>query len=85
MLAEPGADGGRQGLEACWQIWPAAVLPLALPFTVQVTVVSEEFVTMGVSVARWPMAMEAEGGSTLTVTPLAKVTVADATSMPAVA
>jgi hypothetical protein len=52
MLAELGPAGGWQGLDACWQIWPAVAFPLAIPFTVQVTVVSDVFAILGVRVTR---------------------------------
>lgn len=52
MLAELGAAGGWQGLDACWQIWPTVEFPLEMLFTVHVTVVSEVFATLGVRVTR---------------------------------
>ncbi len=52
MLAELGVAGGWHGLEACWQIWPAVAFPLAMPFTVHVTVESVVLATVGVRVMR---------------------------------
>lgn len=52
MAGDAGVAGGWQGFDACWQIWPTVVLPLAIPFTVQLTAVSEEPDTVGVRVTR---------------------------------
>ena len=68
--------GARQGLDACWQICPTVAFPFAIPFTLQLTDVSEVLVTVGVSVTRCPVASDALVGDTLTVTLLTIVIVA---------
>ena len=47
-LPAEGPAGVVHGLEPDSQIWPMVVLPLARPFTVQVTFASAEPVTVGV-------------------------------------
>lgn len=61
-----------------WHTWPTVALPFAIPLTNQVTVASDEFVTDGVNVARWPGESVAALGETLTLTLLVSVTVAEA-------
>ena len=78
MLPEPGAVGATQGFDPVWQTWPTFTSPFAAPFTVQVTVVSDAFITVGVNVMRWFTASVADGGATLTLIALVTVTVAAA-------
>lgn len=61
-----------------WQTWPTVALPFGTPFTDQVTVVSDVFVTVGVNVMRWLTASVAVAGETLTLMLLVTVTVAEA-------
>lgn len=78
MLPAAAPVGETQGFDPVWQTWPKLALPLAMPFTLHVTVVSEVFTTVGVNVARWPTVRVAAGGDTLTLTALVTVTVAAA-------
>jgi len=78
MLPEPGAVGATQGFDPVWQTWPTFTSPFATPFTLQVTVVSDAFITVGVNVMRWFTASVADGGATLTLIALVTVTVAAA-------
>jgi hypothetical protein len=77
--------GATQGLDACWQICPTAVFPLAIPFTLQVTDVSEVLITVGISVTRWLVSMDALVGEMLTATVLTIVIVAETVAPPATA
>ncbi len=43
---------GAQGFDAGTQIWPTVEFPSAIPFTVQVTAVLDEFATVAVNMAR---------------------------------
>src|ERR1700749_254834 len=63
--------GGEHGLVEFAQICPTVVLPLSTPFTVHVTFVSEEPVTVGVSVSCCAVATLALDGEIETATPLA--------------
>ena len=76
-LAELAPLGARQGMEPCWQICPTNAFPFAMEFTLHVTDVSAELVTVGASVTRALVRMVAPGGDTLTVTLLTMVTAAD--------
>ena len=67
---------------AGWQTCPTLALPFGIPLTLQVTVVSVEFETVGVNDARWLAASVAELGEMLTLTLLVIVTVADAVTEP---
>jgi hypothetical protein len=66
------------GLLPIWQMSPTAEFPLARPLTNHVTAASEVFETVGVNVARCPVATLAAEGEMLTATLLVKVTVAEA-------
>jgi hypothetical protein len=59
-------------------------LPFKIPFTDQVTVVSDVFVTLAVNAIRWPAATVAAGGETTTATLLVMVAVADSVVAPLV-
>ncbi len=74
-LPDAGPVGATHGFDPVWQTCPAAVLPFATPFTVQITAASLVFVTVGVNVTRWLVASVAVGGATPTLTLLVTVTV----------
>lgn len=78
MLPEAGPVGATQGFVPVWQTWPTVALPFATPLTVQVTLVSFAFVSVGVNVMRWFTASVAVGGETVTLMLLVTVTVAAA-------
>ena len=76
MAEALGPVGATQGLEACTQISPTVALPFVIPFTLQVTDVSDVLVTVGVNVTRCSVASNALTGKTTTVTSLTTVIVA---------
>jgi len=84
-VAESGAEGGTHGFVAATQICPRSVLPLGMPFTYQVTVVSDVFSTLAAKVALAFTATVVLGGETITLTLLVMVTVADAVTGPPLA
>jgi hypothetical protein len=63
----PGA-GGAHGVEPAWQTNPTELLPFGIPFTDQVTLVSDVFVTAAINERRCIGASMADGGDTVTLT-----------------
>jgi len=83
-MPERGPAGGTHGLVPASQTCPTAALPFAIPFTDQVTVVSDVPATIAAKDMRWPVAVVAEGGATFTVTLLVMVAEADSPLAPLV-
>jgi hypothetical protein len=84
MLPDAGPAGATHGIVPDTQTWPTLALPLGMPFTDQVTVVSGVFVTLAANAMRRPVATVAVGGETVTATLLAIVAAADSTVAPPV-
>ncbi len=84
MLPDAGPAGAAHGIVPDTQTWPTLELPFAIPFTDQVTVVSDVFATLAANAIRWPVATVAVGGETTTATLLVMVAVADSVVAPLV-
>ena len=84
MLPEAGLAGATHGFVPGSQTWPTLALPFGMPFTDQVTVVSDVFATLGINDMRWPVETVAVGGETPTVISVVMATVADSVVPPLV-
>ncbi len=78
MLPDTAPLGGTQGVDPAIQISPTVALPFGTPFTLQVTAVSGEFVTVARNAVRCPALTVAEAGETDTATLLVIVIEVDA-------
>lgn len=84
-MPETAPFGETQGSVPATQICPTAAFPLGTPLTLQLTPVSGEFVTVAANVARSETPSVVSEGTTLTLTLLVIVTLADAVAVPPVA